>query len=182
MIDINLLPVELKDDIAQAKSNKTALSYFRRSLFLLFSMALIFIAAYYFFGSLLQEYQAKQIIAKKQINRFGNLEELANKAIGKISKIQGIEASANTWSHVLSEINTITPSGVTIVSLKLDSNLKLRQTINGTAISKKQVAEYRDILEASKYFEFVDVDSTQSRGDSGETFTISFTLSKDSLK
>ncbi len=182
MIDVNLLPAEIKDDIAQAKNNKTALSYFRRSMFLLVSICLIFIAAYYFFGSLLKEYQAKQVITNKLLNRFGNLEELANKAISKIGKIQGIEASTNTWSNILAEINNITPQTVTIVSLKLDSNLKLRQTINGTASSKKEVAEFRDTLEGSEYFEFVDVDSTQSRGDSGETFTVSFTLNKDSLK
>lgn len=182
MIDVNLLPTEIKEDIAQAKNNKTALSYFRRALFLLVSICLIFIAAQYFSGSLLKEYQAKQIIARKLISRFGALEELANKAVSKIGKIQGIEASTNTWSNILTEINNITPQTVTIVSLKLDSNLKLRQTINGTAGSKKEVAEYRDTLESSEYFEFVDVDSTQSRGNSGETFTISFTLSKDSLK
>ena len=181
MIDVNLLPAEIKDSVSQAKSNKRALAYFKRSCFFTFAVVFIAVAAHFYFLSVLEQSKRQLKAAEAAVQEFSQIEAQAQSLTQKLSKIKKIDDSRFIWSNVLTEIDNITPANVRVISLKLDSVQKNRASVNGRAPSKKDVADYRDILEKSNYFEYVDIESTQNNGDS-ESYNITFSLSKDALE
>ena len=69
----------------------------------------------------------------------------------------------------------------------LDAAKNSRQSITGDAPSRDTVIAFKDALEASKLFRYVDIDSTVTKTGSdgngvGENFVISFSLEDGALK
>lgn len=187
MINANLLPPEIKENIAQSKENSKGLKYVWLTFGLLLVTVLIAGGMWYYFNSTLgstsDELQNRQEATKK----YGTLEEKAKKLAERITTIKQINSKTNHWSGVISEIQKVMPSGVYLNSVRIDSSAKVRDQISGYAVSKQEVATLRDAMEKSDRFEFVDIESSTTEKNpktqaDQENFTISFSLSKGALK
>ena len=87
----------------------------------------------------------------------------------------------------MAEIHNVMPAGAYLVSIKLDSDSKVRDQIAGMARSKQDVAALRDAMDKSAKFEYVDIESSSTQYDSAsqkdvENFTITFAITKGALK
>jgi Tfp pilus assembly protein PilN len=186
MISVNLLPPEMQAEISDSKKNRIALSSLYQMLLLLFVFIVIFIGFYLYFQSILNSKKSSYEQDIKTTEKYGALEESAKKIAEKIDTIKKINAENGTWNGLIGEINTIVPTGVTLNSIKIDTSTKTRGQITGYAASKTNVAAFRDAMEKSKKFQYVDIENSTTQEDPTtkrevENFTITFSLEKGAL-
>lgn len=187
MINVNLLPPEIKAEIKQTKKNRQILGFFYKLFFLLVAFIILVGGFYYYFKTKLTVVTANLNAQENEIKKYGTLEEEAKKISDRLSTIKQIEGNSNTWSGVIDEIMKVVPSGVSLKSVKIDATSKNRNQFSGEALSKTQVASLRDSMEKSNKFQYVDIESSTTTEDAAtkkesENFTISFSLEKEALK
>lgn len=187
MINVNLLPPDIKSEISQSKRNKEIRSLvWKVALVLLFVSAISVLTLLYFYSekqSASGEFDEKT----KAIKAFGNIEEKSKNLSDRINSVKMITAETNKWSGVIEELQKIIPSGIYLSSLRIDSTQNNRNQISGFAKSKNEVATLRDEMEKSSKFQYVDIESSTTSFDQTkkidvETFTLSFSLEKGVLK
>lgn len=183
---INLLPNEVKSDIEQSKRNKKVLSYLLRSIFVLLLILAATVALHFYINSELSGYLTDIAEKEQSVLKYGSLETDAKNLSERLVSIEKIDASSNTWSPVIAEIQEAMPSGAYLSSVEIDSETKTRNTIAGIASNKSVVAALRDSLEESDKFEYVDIESSNlvtdpNSGKEVENFVISFSLSAEAL-
>jgi len=181
MIDINLIPPNIKEEIRLSKANRKTLGYFWKSFFITLFICTLFVSAHIYFTYELSSKIPKQKKAEEKLEEYAQTEAKAKSATQKINKIKKIDDSRYIWSNLLTEVEKITPANVKVLTMNLDSEKKSRASLRGSTLTKKDVADFRTILESSNYFEFVDIDNTQNNGDT-ENFDISLTISESALK
>lgn len=187
MINVNLLPPELKEEIAQAKKNAKSLSFLKKLFLVLVVIGFLIGLTFAFLN-----FQTKSVITQltkeeKEIDKFGSLADNAKKISERLSTIKSIDQNTNKWSSVVEEIQKTVPEGVYLTQIKMDAAPKSRNQLAGSASSKKEVASFREAMEKSNKFEFVDIESStttlnQVTKKEAENFTITFSLSKEALK
>jgi Tfp pilus assembly protein PilN len=187
MINVNLLPPEIKGQINQTKKNLSLLKIVGKVSLLFFTYSVVAVGFYLYFdaslSSIISEYNNKE----GQIKEYGALEEIAKKVVERINTIKQIQDNTNAWSGLIDEITKVVPNGVSLKNIKIDSSSKNRNTITGNAISKTDVATLRDAMEKSTKFQYVDIESSTTTEDLSaktefESFTISFALEKGALR
>lgn len=187
MISANLLPPEIKDEIEQTKKNRVSLRFAVYAFLILILVGGIFVGGYIYFSRELKTNQA-ELIAKQQVNdKYGTVTEKAKSLAAKVNAIRSIDDNTYKWSGIITEIQKVMPSGAYLVSVKIDSDKKIRGQITGYASNKQIVASLRDSLENSSKFEFVDIESSKTQTDpttqkDEENFTLTFSLEKGALK
>jgi len=186
MINVNLLPPDIKEEISQARKNRQVQLNYWKSLGLLFLMVIIVAGSAYLFIQKKETLSNRLTAAQASIDEYSNIEVRAAKDSAKLTKLKGILGSSNKWSGVLEEINRLMPASIILNNLDLDSAKSTRQTISGDAPNRDAVIKFRDDLEASKMFNYVDIDmtttATDQSGSTKENFTISFSLEDGVLK
>ena len=187
MINVNLLPPDMKDEITMAKRNRRSVSNYWKTLWIVILVAAIFAGSAYWLWQRAKSYDAGLTQAQEAVDEYKNLEVKASKEQDKLTKIKAILSGSNKWSNVLSELDRIKPAGVAMTNLRLDAAKNSRQSITGDAPSRDTVIAFKDALEASKLFRYVDIDSTVTKTSSdgsgvGENFVISFSLEDGALK
>jgi Tfp pilus assembly protein PilN len=187
MINVNLLPPDIKAEIDQTKRNKRIMSAFWKVL-VLFIAYLVIAGGFYYYFSLKEKDVSQNLAAKEEeIKKYGTLEEEAKKISERLGIIKKIEDNSYSWSGIIDEIMKVVPSGVSLKSVKIDSSSKSRNQISGEATSKTLVASLRDSLDKSDKFAYVDIETSTTvqdpaKGKEFENFTISFSLEKGALK
>lgn len=187
MINANLLPPDIKKDIAQSKENAKALRFVWLTLMVLIIVVAIALGLWYYFTQSLNSTTADLTNRQEATKKYGTLEEKAKKLAERITTIKMINGKTNHWSGVISEIQKVMPSGVYLTSVRIDSNPKVRAQISGYAKSKQEVAALRDAMDKSEKFEFVDIESSTTEKNPKtqadvENFSITFSLTKGALK
>jgi Tfp pilus assembly protein PilN len=187
MSKINLLPPELKKEIEQAKLNsKIIKSTFRNLIFILIITA-TYAAAFAYFTTAANTSNAILAEKEKQVDRFGSLERDSKLISERLTLISNINKNTPVWSGVIEEIQNIMPSGVYLASVKMDEKAKSRNQISGYAITKREVAALRNLMEESKKFEYVDIESSTTVSNPRtntevESFSLTFSFEKGALK
>jgi Tfp pilus assembly protein PilN len=187
MINANLLPPDVKAEIAQTKQNKSLVKYFWLSLLIFIVAAGTVAGSWYYFSMILKTDQNELRAKQAENEKYGAIIEKSKSLSQKITTIKKIDSSTNKWSGVVMEIQKVMPSGAYLVSVKIDSDSRVRAQISGYAASKQIVASLRDSLEKSPKFQYVDIDSSKTESDTTtktdkENFTLSFSLEKEALK
>jgi Tfp pilus assembly protein PilN len=187
MINVNLLPPDIKEEIAQTKKNGQIVKVFWKLIFLILIYLLLSGGFYYWF-SLEQNKTANELAKKEEeIKKYGILEQEAKNIADRLNTIKQIQSNTFVWSGTIDEIMTVVPTGVSLKSVKIDSVNKNRNQITGDANTKTEVASLRDSLEKSNKFQYVDIEASTTIKDPAknreyENFTISFSLEKGALK
>lgn len=187
MSNINLLPDEIKEDIAQAKKNKKTRKYFVKSILMLFSVILFSGVLFLYLQSEIKRTARDLEIKNSDIENFGNLEAEATVLSKRLATIGNIKDELNHWSDTIKELRMILPSGSYLTSVSIEEDKKARNRLSGFADSKAIVASIRNSMEKSEKFEYVDIESSSSvlnpiSQEFEENFIITFSLSKDALE
>jgi Tfp pilus assembly protein PilN len=187
MINLNLLPPEIKEQQAQVKKNKQILNAFVYSIVALLFVGFAFLGLTYYFNAKLENTNRELGEKEKSVKKYGDIEDRAKKVTERIDTVKRIIDGTNLWSSLIEEIQKIMPDGISLSSIRIDAAATNRNTISGYAVSKKEVAALRDAMEKSDKIEYVDIESSTTIFDSGlkrevENFSLTFSLSKGALK
>lgn len=184
--NINLLPKEIKEDIAQSKKNKRALNYLYKSFFWITITFTIILICWIYYS--VQISGISDLINRKEIsiNKYSEIEIKSKEIADRLKTIKKIDNELYTWPKVLEEIQKAMPSGATLTSLSLNPEKNQRSEITGKAKTKSTVASLRNLLEESEKFEFVNIERSSTSDDVKEgeieSFTITFSLTEGALK
>lgn len=184
MLNINLLPPEIKQKVKKSKQAANV-----------FSICLVIIIVFIVLAFLLNSYkttvlQAELDTSKSDLIRanrsLGNFDELQNKAIFLNDRAQlatNIENSRSPWSSILQELISSVPSNVQFVSFSGNSATTPNIVLQGSTVSERDAIKFKDKLESSTYFKDVAFkSSTAATGENatGLSFSLEFNLEKSS--
>ena len=181
MITINLLPPAIKESRRYAKKNKSLITA-------LVAYVAIVAALYLGLGTLwfalkgANEGLAGDITSSEQkISKYGAIESEALTLSSRLDSVNKIFVSQPHFKKVYEELSYARPDGVVVLQVAFDIKKDSRIILQGSANSVTSVGLFRNALELSPLFEFVDI-QTISKGDSGTAFSINMSLSKDAMK
>lgn len=196
MITINLLPEDIRENVAYSKKNRNLLKYIR----IVIIVCLLFLSSFavlYFFlftsnNFFLKDIKESEAVIKKDQ---GVLDE-AKAMKSRIKIIEKIKKDYKYWSKLDYILNRTTPVGIKTVSLEFDernasttkestSNVNKMKLV-GYAKTKNDVGIYRDALAQQSGFKTINIESiieeTPDAGGILNKFTISFTIEEATLK
>jgi Tfp pilus assembly protein PilN len=181
MININLLPEEIKNEIAVAKKNASLRQVLFRLIALLFIILNFFGVLFFFLinqkTNAIEQKKSAEVQINKQSESFNNAKDLFDrlKLIGTLDKV------GTNWTKILNEIGDKTPASVQIDSFSVQAqagNPKIK--LSGNAATDKDVVAFKENLGKSDIFNYVDIESISKGSDPTgrnrelKSFTISF--------
>lgn len=182
MATINLLPPEFKENIFYSKKNIKAIRRLWMALVLISLLTLAFFAIYKFLSVDLGAVKREVSYEEENIRSYGSLEKDAKELSDHLETIKKIENDYPYFSKILTKIGSVMPANLNLTSIKVAKDTKQRVQLSGLADSKRTVAAFRESLENSAEFSYVDIESILLNEDLKEKFTLTLTLEKGSLK
>ncbi len=187
MNNLNLLPPEIKDEINFAKKNAKLIS----TLTIFLSVCIVIFTFFLVIVIVIMEQNNVAIIEKEFSAKLVSDKALIEKKAGDLSKrltlISKLKNNRTDWDNILKKITDSTPVGLQLQSIQITNNEKTRTIISGIATSDKDIVLFKDLLAASDYFKYVDIESITENGKAPngldqKIFVLSFTLSGDKIK
>lgn len=192
MININLVPPEIKDKIKASK--KTASMFgvaFVIVIFLAVAGALIRAANYMVLEPALKEVNNQVAQSQNELKSFLDLQNQASTINDRIAVANKIEEKRARWSQITQDLINSVPQNVQFVSLTANTDKSPNFTLQGKTNSEREVIAFKNKLEKSTFFKNV-VFKNSSTSDTGSsnpsatpadtqkliTFTLEFDLSK----
>lgn len=177
---INLLPPSIK----QEKEYRKILNYIFYFLsctliILIFFVAIIYIADM----SILVDIDKNKKETTSQDETLKGLAETSDKVDiinSKLDKISQIDSSKVIWSNVIKDLANDTPKNVQITTLSLEKDTNKVQ-MTGSAATRRDIASFKEKLEASKYFKNVTF-STSSHSVESDTFSFNLFSELENIK
>jgi|GEM_PF-1841723 len=176
---INLLPPELKIE-HQRKRTLLQAAILGLTIFFLFLLIALWMAlANYSLASALL--QTKTQIASEE-SETAQLKEITQKVtqLNQTFKLLDLlDRERIDWNAVLKELSATTPTQVQIMGLTLSKQTP-NLTINGRAVSLREILRFQTKLESSSYFQNATLTSLQQTGEkeSGYIFNLTVNLKK----
>ncbi len=184
MATINLLPQELKEGIYYSRKNIKAIRRLWLVLVFLLILVLVFFALYRLLSTDLSSVKKEVAYEEENIKSYGDLEKEAKKLSERLEIIGKIEDNYPYFSKILTEITSLMPPNSNLTSIEVFKDNTQRAKITGLADTKRAVAIFREALENSPHFSYVDIETIVFDRDrtQKEKFTIFLTIEKDGLK
>ena len=176
MTGINLLPKQLKEEKEKAQLNfKVGVVCF--SLLLIFILGIIGLeAANQILALSLKASQTQMQFEEKEIAKLSSIEQKANQLNEILGLLDNLEKNQLLWTKILKEMASCTPSALQISSLTINTKTAPNFNIQGVAASRREIAKFKEKLEASSYFKNVSfVSSGQIQTDKGTAFNFNLT-------
>lgn len=188
MININLLPPEIKLKIKQAKQSANV-----------FSICLVIIIVFAVSSFIISEVK-KSLLSpeletlKSQINndnsKSNSLSDLEQKALfinDRSQLAKQINNQKPLWSQIIQELINSVPINVQLVSLASDISKAPNFILQGSTISERDAIKFKEKLETSKFFKDVSFKSStsipgQTGTDQKLNFSLEFNLENKSLE
>ncbi len=174
---INLLPPQLKEEIAYSRRNTVLRRYIILSLIVVVLLAGMLVAAGYYLNQ--QIAAAQQQINQKQqkVASYHQLEQQARTLTARLHAIHAIQGSQTKFSVLLADLAQVMPQGTAIDSITLTGNSSQPVQISVEAVNYQTALGFRDSLTQSKLISAADINSiAPSSSGSGSTYTVSVTL------
>lgn len=181
MININLLPPQIKEDILYSKRNAILRKILNKVILLLLFFILTFSLTYVFLKNKINILQKNIKKEEESLKPFGTLEEDAKKLKKKLDSIKKIEENYPFWTIFFDEIGIKMPNNIILSEIIASKEENERVEIKGSAQTKQSIAIFRKTLEESEKFENIDIE-TISKGEQEEVFTIKLSLKRGALK
>jgi len=182
MININLLPPQLKMKRIAAKRNASLLSI---CVVIILAVAILGIIA----RSLESTFATNLNSSKNEIEKntgvldqYGDLQDRAVFINDRWQTTQAIAKNRVSWSQVLQDLNNSAPSDVQFDNLNMDADKTPNFVLQGNTTSEREIIKFKDKLEESAFFKNVTFKSsslsqTQDQEAAGKVkFTLEFNL------
>ncbi len=153
MININLVPREIKDKIRQAKQSANVFSICLVAVFFLIVLGILALAA----DRMLLEPSLATVKEDIETNTaeltsFGTLEETALFLNDRAKIANGIEQKRPLWSQIIQNLVNCVPQQIQFESLAADITSKPNFVIQGYAKTERDIISFKDKLDASEFF------------------------------
>lgn len=178
MISVNLLPEDIRENIAYSKKNKKTLMYVRMLIVFCLLLVISFGVCFYF-QYLTNNYYLKSI-KETEVIIAGYKEDFDNakKLQEKIKTIETIKKNYKYWSKVNYALSKITPEGLYISEITVEETVKAANAkveenpdakknikITGFSKGKNEVGIFRDSMENLDGFSMVGIASIKEERD-----------------
>lgn len=191
MININLLPPELKLQRINAKRNASLIS-------ICIIVVFIFVIIGVIVRSLASTVEARLTTAKNdvqrgssQLDQYKNLEELALLINDRSNTADKISQNRLIWSQALQELTNSAPSDVQFENLTANVEKTPNFVLKGNTTTEREIIKFKEKLENSPMFKNVSFKSSSltketnppTGGQEGEklSFTLDFEIEQKSL-
>lgn len=163
MVNINLVPAEIKNKIAQAKASANV-----------FSISLVIVFLFLVIGGLAQAansmFLEPNLAAIKSdigqsttdLKAFATLENKAIFLNDRAKTALAIEQKRPLWSQIMQNLINTVPQEVQFASVAFDVSKTPNIVLNGYAKSERNVVSFKDKLEASEFFKNVAFKSSSA--------------------
>ena len=190
MININLLPTEIKTKISQAKKSADVFSICLVVVFLVVVCGLLLNSLkYMLLQPELDNLKAQVTKATSELKSFDELEKQALFLNDRAALAQKIEAQRPLWSQIIKELNNSVPQTVQFSGLTADVSKSPNFVLTGQTDSEREIIKFKDKLSTSKLFKNVAFKSSAiaPAADPKETsnkidFSLEFDLAANSLQ
>lgn len=177
MININLLPHDIKQKV---KKSKHSANIFSICLIIVITLSVGAILLNTYKKDLLQSQleSYKQDIAKnnKSLENFADLQKKALFLNDRVKLAASIENIRPSWSLIVQDLINSVPSNVRFVSLTADLSKSPNFVLQGAAFSERDAIKFKDKLESSKYFKDVAFKSAAASTSKENTSELNFSL------
>jgi len=183
MININLLPAELKLQKIQAKRYAALISVCIVVIFFFIVLGIIAIAGK---GTIEDHLAATKIAVEKNTNQSSeskSLQEMALLTNDRAKTFTEINKKRAIWSQILTELSASAPLDVQFDNLTCNAEKSPNFTLQGNTTTEREIIKFKEKLETSPFFKNVAFKSSslnQSQKDQTEKlkFTLEFDLEK----
>jgi Tfp pilus assembly protein PilN len=177
MVNLNLLPPQIKLKIAQAKKSANV---FGICLIVVIFLVVLTVVLISLKGSLLQPNLevTKQAIqsANADLGSFDKLQEEALFLNDRAQVAKKIEEKKPSWSQILQDLINDVPTTVQFTSLTADMDKSPNFVLQGNTTSEREIIKFKDKLESSAFFKDVAFKSSQTNSSPDQSGTLTFTL------
>ncbi|MCL5407538.1 MAG: PilN domain-containing protein [Patescibacteria group bacterium] len=187
MININLLPPELKLQRIAAKRNASLISICIVAVLIVAILGIISQSL----KSTVETYlsSTKNNIKKEsdQIDQYQELQDLALFTNDRWQTTQEIEKNHVYWSQVLQELSNCAPTDVQFENLVANSEKSPNFILQGNTTTEREIIKFKDKLEASPFFKNIAFKSSSLSTDQATTnqklkFTLEFDLEQKKVE
>lgn len=179
MININLLPPELKLQRLGAKKNAS-----------LVTICLVVVIVFAISGLLSRNFKntvsanlsaTKSNIDKEvgQLDAFKDFQELAYLINDRSQEAVKINQAKVMWSQVFQDLTNNTPQDVQIANINAKASETPNFTLQGNTTSEREVVKFKEKLESSTFFKNVTFKSSSLTTEGSESSRITFSLEFD---
>lgn len=185
MTRLNLLPPEIRNEIALSKKNAKLRQFVYYSITAAIAMAVIYMLAIFYLYTQKIEFEKQKAVAQSQIADEEKTFLKAKDMYTRLELVKKIKKNSIDWIFVLNEVAKQTPGSVQIETFTTNQT-DLRVKLTGFALNDKDAVTFKENLSKSELFNYVDIESiTRSKDLNGRdvrTYVISFSLRAEKVK
>jgi len=182
MFSLNLLPPEIKEEIAFSKKNAKLVRY------LGFSLSGVILIFAFFFGLGLainnerNIYEVQKASSARIIEADKKMQENAKDLSDRLALIKKLQNGRPDWTTIFQTLSDNTPTGVQLDGIDISTLKNSRAKITGIAKSDRDIVLFKDLLSQTKVFLYVDIENIAQASDPTgknqptESFMISLSL------
>jgi Tfp pilus assembly protein PilN len=175
---INLLPPDLKEQIAYSQRNALMRRYILLSTTVWLILAGALVASGYYLNNQIKTAQQQVSAKQQQIASYSQLQTTAAGLTSRLAAIQSIQKNQAKFSALLSNLAQSMPQGTAITSITLTGNASQPVQLTVSAVNYQTALGFRDSLTKSKLISAADIESItpQTSGPAPYTVTVTFTF------
>jgi len=165
MIRLNLLPSNIKDDIAYSKKNAAIFNLYIK-LIACFVALTTFVGVVGYMVYLNQQIaQDEKAVSQTQLDSWKTTESDAKDFADRLNLVDKIQVNKIDWPIVFTELAKSTPANVKLSSYDFNNNATDRVGLTGYALTNTDIGTFRELLSKSKIFQYVDIENVTAATD-----------------
>jgi Tfp pilus assembly protein PilN len=182
MYSLNLLPPEIKQEINYSKKNAKLVKYLGISLSAFLIILALFVVLAMAVNNEKTMAETQKASAQEIIEQNKEIEINANDLSERLKLIKKLKNGRTDWNAIFRSLADNTPTGVQLDSISFTLKEKTRAKITGFARSDRDIVLFKDLVNASEYFDYVDIENISEASDptgggaETKSFAISLTL------
>jgi len=188
MIRLNLLPPNIKENIAYAKKNAAIYQLLIKLIACFVTMAAIVSVVGYIVFKNQEIAKDEKAVTAAQLASWKSTERDATDFANRLNLVDKLDGEKKNWPVVFTELAGSVPANVKLTSYNFTNNQAERVELTGFAISNTDIGTFREILAKSKLFQYVDIESVTASTDpannaiDGLLFRITMNLNQVEVK
>ena len=171
MVKVNLLPPKERTKKQVIKENLWGLFLGILTIIIIATFSLGLIIYENDVKEEIKNTEAQVVTQKNRVDKYKNVEEIVSNLNKNISIIQGIQKQNPQWSQILTDFQSKIPAEIKLEEISTSivttsakdanpANQPIVLTIRGLSGNQFLIAKFKEALSLSKYFEYIDIQSS----------------------
>jgi Tfp pilus assembly protein PilN len=179
---INLLPPQVKTQVAYSRNNRVLLHYLTLTVFLAVALSGSLLGAAYYLDQDIKRIDGDLADKKQEIASYKNLQAKAKLTGARLASIKTIQQNQAKFSVLLVDLAKYMPQGTVISSITLtgDDKQPVRLTVN--ALDYKTALSFRDSIAQSPRISAADIENIKRQPNSNYSVVVVFAFKPGDAK